>query len=116
MVSTLEYHFRQNSQAMALYRSTRGKYLPESAAHVSSALIVGCSPVAFKNMIKGRLKHVWKEDPVRVIQVMRKVFKDWELVEIELRASAKEGGASESGGSSFKEEVESTGGENTRTD
>lgn len=59
-------------------------YTPDLAGHITSSLIDGASPPGFQNHVRGKLKYIskWKNDPDKVVEMMTKASRDFELVEI----------------------------------
>lgn len=70
-----------------------------------SALVARRSPSGYRNIAKRKLKYILrcKTDPERVLQSMTKASEEWELVMIEPRNRAKDGGVFRSREPSAKE-------------
>lgn len=75
MVSSPENYFVDHPQAEALHRLADGKYTPDLAEYILTAMVDGGSLISLQNLVMGELEYInkWKEDPEKVIKAMTKV-------------------------------------------
>lgn len=58
---------------------------------MSVPLLEGCSPEGSKKLMQTRLQYIptWKEDPAKVLELIKKAAEDWALFEIDFEIASK---------------------------